>query len=312
MNRTHRVWAALASLLLAPLAACAVSPPATPAIAEADVFLRADATKSFRDAKWWVHCDGVRDDAPRLSEAGVQGKAAKGTGSAVKFGKVPSPSGQGAPVLLFRAQANNAYHGGSPRCEISFKQPSQALPRNQVLWHAFSLWIDDWSTASDMIAVSQWFHSMTGAGLNPPFVIVARGNRLTGQVRHSQSTTKMTKKDQDMVRVFDLDGGFYKTWLNFVIQAKVSPDPADKGFMKIWLNGKQISDYQGPIGYAVPGARELVVHGNYPLVKGNIPLDTSIPQRDLYLGTSIVVLDPNGRYAEPALRSVLEAAEVPR
>jgi hypothetical protein len=278
-------------------------------VAPGDVMLRADGVQSFRDAQWWVHCDGVRGDAVKLDAAGVRGLAARGEGTAQKFGKVPSPSGAGAPVLLFRAQANNAKHGGSPRCELAFREPDESLPRNQVFWHAFSLWLDDWSQAADMIAVTQWFHAMVGAGLNPPFVMVARGERLYGQVRHSQYTGKMTKADQTGERIFEVDGGIYKRWLNFVIQAKVSPDPADKGFMKVWLNGKPIADYRGPIGYAMPGAREIVVHGNYPLVKGNLPFDKSVPVRDMFLGKAVVVKDPGGRFAEPDLRRVLESAQ---
>lgn len=258
------------------------------------VLRQLDTAAPLKGQDWRVLCDGEQINLQALPEGGIVGDSADGRSKVLKFGKAPSPSGDGAPVLLFRAQPNNVAVGGAPRCELVTNQPAQALPRGQVFWSVFSLWIDDWSDQDDMMAVTQWFHGMPGADLNPPFVLIAAGKRMWADVRHNASSKAvLSKGDLLASKVFELrDGGFYRRWLNFAIQARLTSRPGDGGFMKIYLDGKLLGEYNGPIGYSVEGSHEYLRHGIYPLVKKRA-FDKDKPVRELYLRQSVVLSDPD-------------------
>lgn len=257
------------------------------------VLRRMDLNVPLSSQDWRVLCDGQQVNFSALPEAGIVGDDVDGRSRVLKFGIVPSPSGDGTSVLQFRAQPNNIHVGGAPRCEVITNRPGQALPRRLVFWSVFSVWIDDWSQQTDSMAITQWFHGMPGAELNPPFVVVVSGKRLWGDVRFSdRPSDALSKSDLEQSKVFEIsDGSFYGRWLNFAIQAKLSPKAGDGGFMKVYLDGRLIGEYKGPIGYSVEGAHEYLRHGIYPLVKRK-GFDIKKPVRLMYLRRSAVVSDP--------------------
>ena len=56
---------------------------------------------------------------------------------------VKNPDGSGDNVLAFRSNKRNTYIGGAPRCEGMLNQPASRLQKKEVMWHAFSMWIDE-------------------------------------------------------------------------------------------------------------------------------------------------------------------------
>lgn len=266
---------------------------AASAAPESRVLRRLDLNAPLEAQDWRVQCDGQQINFKALPAGGILGDDAEGQSKVLKFGVVPSPSGDGTKVLQFRAQSNNVYVGGAPRCEVVTTKPEQALPRQEVFWNVFSLWIDDWSSQADSIAITQWFHGMPGADLNPPFVMVVSGRRMWADVRFSSGVKEtLTKGDVRPIQIFEIkDASFYGRWLNFAIQSRLTSQPGDGGFIKIYLDGKLLGQYDGPIGYAVEGSHEYLRHGIYPLVKWK-GFDKSKPVRLMYLRRSAVVSDP--------------------
>lgn len=272
-------------------------PAATTAIAPEDIALKIDPTMTYAEHEWRTQCDGQFLNADEVPNTGIRGANYGGGGDVLKFGKMTSATLGTAPVYLFRAQPDNLYVGGSPRCEVGFQRDDQALPRGQVFWHAFSMWIENWGSTTDRMSIAQWYHGLQGAGLNPPLTIVVSGKSMWADVRYSTATESMSSSDQVLQKVFQItDGSFYGRWVSVVIQAKISPVAGEGGFMRVYVNGTQLGNYNGPIGYAVDGAAEEVVHGVYPLIKGAIPYDLSKPVRKMYLKKSLVVRDPTGKY----------------
>lgn len=275
-------------------------------IAPTDVLLSIDPAASAASQAWRLQCDGRFADAKALARSAGELPAAAASPSA--FGRSNGPVGAERPALRLAVRADGAKIGGSPRCEIGFfKREAQALPRGQVFWHAFCVWLEDWSGTRDQMAITQWYHGMPGAQLNPPFVMVASGKRLFATLRYSTEPGPIRQADQKQAELFQIvDGSFYGRWLHVVIQAQLSTDPAGGGFMIVHINGRPVADYRGPIGYASRGAVEQVVHGIYPLVKGRIPFDATLPQRHMYLARSLVVADPTRKYTANDLLKALE------
>jgi Polysaccharide lyase len=271
----------------------------------ADIFLTVDPDLPFKEAHWNLQCDTAQQSAPKLKSDRVTGKAFRSGEDVQKFGRTESPSDKDVKVLLFQAQADSVQYGGSPRCEIRFGQEKYHLPRNKNLWHAFSVWLDDWSQADDSMLIMQWFHGVNNAKLNPPLGVVVTRDRIYATLRHSDAE-EMTRRDQVEARVFDeRSSSLYGRWLQVIIQAKISPQESDGGYFKAWIDGKQVADYRGPIGYALPRAGEEVTHGIYPLTKGKVPFDLRFPVRKMYMRKAVVVLDPDSKYTMNDLSEAL-------
>ena len=234
-------------------------------------------------------------DAAQLGREGIDGTDEHGHGRVRKFGVVGAPDDPSVPAWIFRTQANNRPVGGAPRCEAGFARRADALPRGTVFWHAFSIWLDGWSAARDETAITQWYHGVPGVGLNPPLVIVARGPRLWALVRHAEDERPATRGDTRVDTVFDVElPDLHGRWLDFVIRARTWPDATQPSFVEVYLDGRRLGRYEGPVGYAFDGAGELPRHGLYPLVNGPRTFDASVPVRRMYLRRSLVLSDRRG------------------
>ena len=52
-------------------------------------------------------------------------------------------------------------------------------------------------------------------------------------------------------------------WHDFVVKAKVDPSASGTGYVQMWLNGVQVVDYRGPIGYRYNNPSDYAKIGLY-------------------------------------------------
>lgn len=248
-----------------------------------------------------LQCQGSNrtlTDAPGLTAAAMDG----GRTTRQRFGIVTVGSS-----LAFRleAAAGDVLPGGiAPRCEIlSYPQPDHALPQGGVSWFTLRMWADDWSDTTDEQIIGQ-FHVVepTQTLLNPFFALVVRGSLLRVELRHNDATPPV-KATTKLVIANRLPMPVGR-WFDLTVQTRISAKPADAPFLKLWLDGQLITDYAGPLGYALPPAGHAYAKaGVYHWTDGNA-WDMRQPVRRVLLGHLLTVRDPDEAYD----RRLIEAA----
>ena len=73
------------------------------------------------------------------------------------------------------------------------------------------------------------------------------------------------------------------------------------GFLEAWLDGRQIVDYRGPLGFHTPGHRDYAKFGYYNW-------STFGSSRKVLLRSPVLVADPSGsKYRQEDLRGYVQA-----
>ena len=212
----------------------------------------------------------------------------------------------GIPVFRLQVDAHDILlAGSSPRCElVSYPTPASALPRGQTFWMAFSFWADDWSGSIDEQVISQ-FHTQEPRKilLNPLFALVVRGSELRVEIRHNdrqipdQASTQLVTVARQALPV--------RQWVTAVVQARISTDPAQAPFLRLWLNNTLAADYTGPLGYILPlDGYTYAKVGIYHWLEGNT-WDLAIPTRAILVAAMLTVQDSTGRYTADLIRSAV-------
>jgi len=125
-----------------------------------------------------------------------------------------------------------------------------------VLWYSISTLIpeDFPESPGNSFVLIQWHDQKVPwnnpKGHSPPLAVRYRERRLDITLRHAFDGQRDGENGRERILYShpDLERG---VWHDFVYQVKwsASMDPKDTGFVKAWMNGEQIADYRGPIGY---------------------------------------------------------------
>ena len=253
-----------------------------------------------------LQCQGVNATLADVSQGTALASTATGR-TEPRFGEAALA---GIPVFRLQASAHDVLPAGSsPRCElVSYPMPESALPHRQSFWMAFSFWADDWSGTHDDQSIAQ-FHIEEPRHilLNPFFVLVVRGSELRVEIRHNarevpdQASTQLVTVARQALPV--------RQWVTAVVHARLSPDPTQAPFLRLWLNGTLAADYTGPLGYALPpGGYAYAKVGIYHWLNGNA-WDLAIPTRALLVGAMLTVQDSTGRYSADQIQSAVTPAD---
>jgi hypothetical protein len=95
-------------------------------------------------------------------------------------------------------------------------------------------------------------------------------------------------------------------WVTVVTQALVSTQSAREPFVKTWLNGKQIVNYIGPVGYNQPTVHSYAKHGIYHWVDNFNPWEMAQPTRVLHLKDPVLIRDPLFKYEQATVKALVE------
>ncbi|HXI35974.1 MAG TPA: heparin lyase I family protein, partial [Burkholderiales bacterium] len=86
-------------------------------------------------------------------------------------------------------------------------------------------------------------------------------------------------------------------WVDFVVKVR---EDINNGIAQVWMDGTQIANYAGPVGYLLPGTSDYVKFGYYNWS----PYATN---RKVLMRQAAMVVDPTGsKYTQSDLRALIQ------
>jgi hypothetical protein len=146
-------------------------------------------------------------------------------------------------VLRFEVRpGERAEFGGADR-DRSEATSVIRFPKDEVIWNAYRVKIaDGFSIPGDersWFIIGQW-HGSKDDKRSPYIAAEVQGKDLVFLRRYLSEGKPVSS---EMYRMKDVPRG---KWLNIVIEHKVS---STDGLLNIWLNGRQVVKFDGPVGY---------------------------------------------------------------
>jgi Polysaccharide lyase len=287
--------ALLAALPLAAWGGCVPAP-----ISPSDIVGAASAEHAFSaQSGYTVQTYGSYTRAASIPESGIHAPAL-GDGETLRFGKTDA-------ALSFLVDPRDPPTSGSRRSEISF---GKNIEPGKVYWIAFSVYVHDWGRLDPRDAAlfgTQLHSGRDGIGLGPAFSLyTSRGGRKF-YVQASWNTEEMPeRRNTGRARYGEHDIPFGR-WTDFVLRFRQRAPGA--GLLQVWMDGRQIVDHRGDLGYNTPGYNDYVKFGYYNWT------DAMNSPRKVWLRSPTIVADPTGdTYQHTQLRALLgcERAEPAR
>ncbi|WP_083748889.1 heparin lyase I family protein [Pelomonas sp. KK5] len=296
-----------------PLAAVTVAVPPAGTVLPAspvdmrDITIDVNAEVPLERQQWYFECHGVSRHASSLASQVLPANADVPYATQQRMAVV-TPPGNPLRGIVLRTAQGDPMTSGAPRCEFTFTANARSfLPEASDFWQAQKIWVEDWSQAGDMQLVYQWHDTDFPLALNPLMALVVQGGTAFLQVRWETSGKPTTGKSTIATKDIWIGPAntFTGRWATIVVQARISPDPARQPFLKFWIDGRLLADYSGPLGYIQPGKPVYGKLGFYHWLQGNM-WDPRYPIRSIYVRRAVTVLDPNRRYDEPMLNSLVQ------
>lgn len=155
---------------------------------------------------------------------------------------VPDPTGSDWSVLAITLRAGDMADGGgtSERAELS-EADQLHLPIGTDVWYSFQLYLPlDFPVVDRRLVLGQW---KQGCGDCTADHSPGIANR------YRNGVFSITIQDGDRrVVLFEEKSDLRGRWHQLVYHLRITPRP--DGFLQAWLDGRQVVDYRGPIGYA--------------------------------------------------------------
>lgn len=278
-------------------------------ISLSDIRLQVEATKTFSSYKWlWsAECAGQKVGAINIPETGILGfDLGDGLGK-MRFGKVADPENAARKVLMFRPNANDGVISGGPRCEITYS-PSFAgkLPVNQDLWFAFGVRLQDWVSTTDEQILMQWHWSNGSIALGPFLALALKGGKLTIDSKSNNNYPPSAATTTSRVH-WSNGAPPVNAWSYFVVKARISPRSSDGPYLKVWRDGTQIVNYQGPLGYNYPEVAPYLKFGHYQWLAAYNTWSSAAATKTVLFRTPALIQDSAGLYTENDVRQHVRA-----
>jgi hypothetical protein len=129
--------------------------------------------------------------------------------------------------------------GVSERAELS-EANRHHLPTGTDVWYGFSLYLPpDFPVVDRRLVLGQW---KQGCG----DCTADHSPGIANRYRNGVFSITIQQADRRVV-LFEEKSDIRGRWNHLVYHLKLTPNP--DGFLRAWLNGRQVTDYQGPIGY---------------------------------------------------------------
>ena len=219
---------------------------------------------------------GVRharhDARQRRDDAFRQGSPTRATPRARR-----SPPGAPERPEHLGLQAHRAAHGQQHRV-------------GRTYWAAISVYVYDWGTlsSSDQALYGIQLHSGDdSAGYSPSFAIYTVGNGRRFNVQARQPVSRARTERTTPSRTSRSAAG----WTSC---SSSSRTPSGTGFLQVWMDGMQIVNHTGNLGYVTPGRRTT---SSSATTTGRGRASSST--RKVLLRSPTIVADPTGNKYKP-------------
>jgi hypothetical protein len=154
---------------------------------------------------------------------------------------VPDPTGLDRDVLAITLRAGDLADsaGTTERAELS-EADDLHLPTGTDVWYGFSLYLPpDFPVVDRRLVLGQW---KQGCG----DCTADHSPGIANRYRNGVFSITIQDADQRVV-LFEEKSDIRGRWNHLVYHLKLVPRP--DGFLQAWLNGRQVVDYRGPVGY---------------------------------------------------------------
>ena len=263
-----------------------------PAIDAADIVHQAQAGAPFVEQSGYnTQVINTYLSANQIPESGINGTVLP-NGETLRLGKQADPLNSTRKALAFQLAYDDPTTSGSKRSEIKFPA---VIDTNKIYWAAFSVYAYDWGglPSSENAMFAMQLHAGT-SGLSPAISVIAGKGGYTWWVdaRTSSSSTP-TQSNSYSTRSADQPIRFGR-WMDVVVKFKL--DPGGSGFVQAWVDGTQIFDHAGGVGYYTGTTKPYFKFGYYNW-------NSFSGTRKVLLRSPVVVADPTGaKYNPESLR----------
>jgi Polysaccharide lyase len=287
-----RLALALIAALLAALPPAAFGSCAPPPVSPSDIIGAASAERAFSaQSGYTAQVYGTYTRAAAIPESGIHGPALE-SGETLRFGKAGG-------ALSFLVDPRDPPTSKSRRAEITF---GKNIEPGKVYWIAFSVYVHDWGRLDSRDAAlfgTQLHSGNNSAGMGGPAFsfFTSRGGRKFYVMASWNLTGIPDRRNTGRARYGEHDIPFGR-WTDFVLRFRLRAPGA--GLLQVWMDGRQIVDHRGELGYHTPGYNDYVKFGYYNWTSA---MDSP---RKLWLRAPTIVADPGGEtYRHAQLRALL-------
>jgi hypothetical protein len=154
---------------------------------------------------------------------------------------VADPTGVDRSVLAIKLRSGDMADAGSTteRAELS-EADHLHLRVGTDVWYGFSLYLPlDFPVVDRRLVLGQWKQACGDCTADHSPAIANR-------YRNGVFSITIQDRDQRVV-LFEEKSDMRGRWNHLVYHLKLVPNP--EGFLQAWLNGRQVVDYRGPLGY---------------------------------------------------------------
>jgi hypothetical protein len=196
---------------------------------------------------------------------------------------------------------NDTLTSGSHRSE--FEMPMN-IELGKTYWIAYSIYVYDWGTlvnGDDSLFGTQVHSGNSNLGLSPSFTIYTAGSAggRTFQIYRQHNTSSNPTQGSSTIYRSPQYPLAFGQWMDFVFKFREAIDGT--GLLQVWMNGNQLMDYAGPLGYSTPGYKDYAKFGYYNWSS----FDSS---RKVLMRSPVLVNDPTGStYQATDLRAFVQA-----
>jgi hypothetical protein len=275
------------------------APAATP-IDAADIIGQASADVPFaQQSGYTAQVIGTFTAASAIPESGIHGSTLP-NGETLRFGKVVDPDNSILKALAFQVHPSDPDTSGANRVEL--RMPDN-IELDKVYWIALGVYVYDWGLLAleDRALFATQIHSGDNSlGLSPSFSIytVASGRNFKVQARWS--TSESPTPGNSVAANYAEQPIPFGRWIDFVFKFK--HNTAGSGFLQVWMDGTQIVDHQGNLGFNTPGYQDYAKFGYY---NWSSAMNSA---RKVLLRSPTLVADPTGKYSADDLRAHIQPA----
>ncbi len=271
--------------------------PGTGSIDAADIVNQAQASVPFAQQSGYnTQVINTYLSANQIPESGIHGTVLS-NGESLRLGKVTDPRDSSRKALAFQVAPTDPKTSGSHRAEIKF--PSN-IQNDKVYWAAFSHYVQDWGTfpTSDVAMIAMQLHGGNTAGLSPAIAIYSRGGRNFWIDARGSTASSPSQSNSVSVKSPERPIQFGR-WVTFVTKFKLNT--SGNGFVQVWMDGTQIWNHTGTVGYNTGDARPYFKFGYYNWT-------SFASNRKVLLRSPVIVADPTGsKYTPEALRQYVQS-----
>lgn len=160
-----------------------------------------------------------------------------------------------------------------------FNVSENRIKAGQVVTAGYKFRLNDYRTATDSFLIQQFKgldSEVPFSSASPWFAI----NILSGVLVMDIRTSNVDNTGDIQEIVYSDANWLPNTWYSVVVETKTSTARGVNGYVKVWLNGIQVVDYVGEVGYFTPN--NYVMCGFYQWGGDSWPWDLNFPTKTMY------------------------------